>query len=46
MIQKLSKLELQIMETLWVPGESSICEMQGDFPEDPRPAYTTVQTTV
>ena len=46
MIQKLSKLELQIMETLWVRGESSIREMQGGFPEDSRPAYTTVQTTV
>jgi predicted transcriptional regulator len=46
MIQKLSKLELQIMETLWVRGECSIREMQEAFPEDSRPAYTTVQTTV
>jgi BlaI family penicillinase repressor len=46
MIQKLSKLELQIMETLWSHGESSIREMQDAFPEDSRPAYTTVQTTV
>ena len=45
-IQKLSKLELQIMETLWTRGESSIREMQEAFPEDSRPAYTTVQTTV
>jgi BlaI family transcriptional regulator, penicillinase repressor len=46
MIQKLSKLELQIMETLWSRGESSIREMQEAFPEHARPAYTTVQTTV
>ncbi|MGA9465233.1 MAG: BlaI/MecI/CopY family transcriptional regulator [Terracidiphilus sp.] len=46
MIQKLSKLELQIMETLWSRGDSSIREMQEAFPEDARPAYTTVQTTV
>ena len=46
MIQKLSNLELQIMETLWVRGKCSIREMQEAFPEDSRPAYTTVQTTV
>ena len=45
-IQRLSKLELQIMETLWTRGESSIREMQEAFPEESRPAYTTVQTTV
>jgi BlaI family transcriptional regulator, penicillinase repressor len=45
MIQKLSKLELKIMETLWTRGESSIREMQEAFPEPDRPAYTTVQTT-
>lgn len=43
---KLSKLELQIMETLWNRGSASIREMQEDFPEKDRPAYTTVQTTV
>lgn len=46
MIQRLSKLELQIMETLWTRGESSIREMQEAFAEETRPAYTTVQTTV
>src|SRR5215469_1009931 len=34
---KLTKLELQIMETLW---------SQGGFPEKDRPVYTTIQTTV
>jgi predicted transcriptional regulator len=46
MIQRLSKLELQVMETLWNRGEASIREMQEAFPEKHRPAYTTVQTTV
>jgi BlaI family transcriptional regulator, penicillinase repressor len=43
---KLSKLELQIMETLWNRGECSIREIQEAFPESKRPAYTTVQTMV
>jgi BlaI family transcriptional regulator, penicillinase repressor len=43
---KLSKLELQIMETLWTRGEASIRDIQESFPEKRRPAYTTVQTTV
>lgn len=43
---KFSKLELQIMETLWSRGACSIREIQEAFPESKRPAYTTVQTTV
>jgi len=43
---KLSKLEFQIMETLWSNGESSIREIQESFPAKRRPAYTTIQTTV
>jgi predicted transcriptional regulator len=43
---KLTKLELQIMETLWTRGEVSIREIQEAFPEKKRPAYTTIQTTV
>ncbi len=42
---KLSKLELQILEALWAHGKASIREIQETFPE-PRPAYTTIQTTV
>jgi len=42
---KLSKLELQILEALWSHGKASIREIQEAFP-DPRPAYTTIQTTV
>jgi predicted transcriptional regulator len=43
---KLTKLELQIMETLWTRGDCSIREIQEAFPEKGRPAYTTVQTMV
>src|SRR5260370_25859609 len=43
---KLTKLELQIMETLWTRGSASIREIQEDFPQRDRPAYTTIQTTV
>src|ERR1700691_3955286 len=43
---KLTKLELQIMETLWTRGSASIREIQEAFPEKGRPAYTTIQTTV
>ncbi|HEY3936229.1 MAG TPA: BlaI/MecI/CopY family transcriptional regulator [Bryobacteraceae bacterium] len=42
---KLTKLELQILEALWTHGKASIREIQETFPE-PRPAYTTIQTTV
>jgi predicted transcriptional regulator len=43
---KLSKLEFQIMETLWTRGECSIREIQEAFPVKRKPAYTTIQTTV
>src|SRR5437773_10453256 len=42
---KLTKLELQILEALWAHGKASIREVQEAFPE-PRPAYTTIRTTV
>jgi predicted transcriptional regulator len=46
MIQpKLTRLELQILEALWTQGKASVREIQEAFPE-PRPAYTTIQTTV
>ena len=45
-LPKLTKLELQIMEALWIRGAASIREIQEAFPERNRPAYTTVQTTV
>src|SRR5687768_17879086 len=42
---RLARLELQILEALWSLGKASIREIQEAFPE-PRPAYTTIQTTV
>ena len=44
--RKLTKLEMQIMDTLWSKGSASIREIQEAFPEEDRPAYTTIQTTV
>ena len=43
---RLSRLELQIMETLWTQGACSVRELQEAFPEKDRPAFTTVQTMV
>lgn len=34
------------MEALWERGASSVREIQEAFPEDERPAYTTIQTMV
>jgi len=34
------------METLWASGPASVREVQEAFPEQERPAYTTVQTTM
>jgi BlaI family penicillinase repressor len=41
----LTRLELKILEVFWERGDASIREVQQGFPE-PRPAYTTIQTTV
>jgi BlaI family transcriptional regulator, penicillinase repressor len=43
---KLSRLEFQIMETLWSRGESSIREIQEGLEANRKPAYTTIQTMV
>ena len=45
-LPKFSPLEREIMEALWTRGRCSIREVQESFPEDGRPAYTTVQTMV
>jgi predicted transcriptional regulator len=42
---RFTKLELEILEALWAHQKASIREIQEAFPE-PRPAYTTIQTTV
>jgi BlaI family transcriptional regulator, penicillinase repressor len=41
---RLTRLELQIMETLWGRGACSVREVLETFPARGRPAYTTVQT--
>jgi BlaI family penicillinase repressor len=43
---KFTKLELRIMQALWDRGAIPIREIQEAFPEQDRPSYTTVQTTV
>jgi BlaI family penicillinase repressor len=43
---KLTKLEMQLMETLWTRGEASIREMQEAFQGKKKPGYTTVQKTI
>jgi BlaI family penicillinase repressor len=43
---KLSRLELQVMDALWTSGPCSVREVQERFPEDARPAYTTVLTII
>src|ERR1043165_2388073 len=43
---KLTKLEMQVLEALWQKGACSVREIQQAFPEEGRPAYTTVQTVV
>ena len=42
--QRLSRLELRIMEALWRLGAASVREIQQSLPERRRPAHTTVQT--
>jgi len=44
--RKLTKLEMRVMDALWIRGQASIREIQDSFPEIKRPAYTTIQTTV
>ena len=45
-LPRLSRMELRIMEALWTSGSGSVREIQEQFPEEQRPAYTTIQTTV
>ena len=43
---RLTPFELHIMEALWTCGPSAVREVQEQFPEAARPAYTTVQTVM
>ncbi len=44
--QKLTRFELEVMNILWRLGKAAVREIQEEFPEENRPAYTTVQTIV
>lgn len=46
MEQKLSAIELQVMEEFWKHGRLSVREIQESFPEIDRPPYTSIQTIV
>jgi predicted transcriptional regulator len=43
---RLSRLELQVMETMWQHGRLAIREVQEHLPKGKRLAYSTVQTMV
>lgn len=43
---KLTKLELKVMEAFWTLGPCAVREVHEFFPEEGRPAYTTVQTVI
>src|SRR5918999_5756496 len=43
---RLTKFELEVMESLWALGTASVREVQERLPAAKRPAYTTVQTIV
>src|SRR5688500_6926463 len=43
---KLTKLEMEIMVSVWALGQASVREIQEQLPEQKRPAYTTVQTII
>jgi predicted transcriptional regulator len=45
-VTKLTKLELKVMEALWTRGPCAVREVHEQFPEEGRPAYTTVQTVI
>lgn len=45
-LPKLTPIELQIMDVLWTQGPSAVRQVQEQFPEDARPAYTTLQTVL
>jgi BlaI family penicillinase repressor len=45
-MEKLTRLELEIMNVLWSIGEASVREVQEAIGEKKRPAYTTVQTII
>jgi predicted transcriptional regulator len=45
-LPRLTKLELQIMDALWIQGPLCIRDILETFPKKSRPSYSTVQTVV
>jgi predicted transcriptional regulator len=45
-LPKLTPIELRIMDVLWTHGASAVRQVQEEFPEESRPAYTTLQTVL
>ena len=45
-LPKLTPVELRIMDVLWTDGPCAVRQVQEQFPEEGRPAYTTVQTVL
>jgi len=43
---KPTRLEMELLESLWKMGSASIREIQEGLPEERRPEYTTVQTII
>jgi predicted transcriptional regulator len=43
---RLTKFELQVMSALWALGSASVRELLERFPQENRPAYTTIQTII
>lgn len=43
---RVTRFELQLLETLWELGPCSVREIQESLPKEHRPAYTTVQTMI
>ncbi len=43
---KLSRLEMEVMEPLWVMSQASIRQIHEGLPEVKRPEFTTVQTII
>ena len=43
---KMTRFELEIMDSLWELGRASVREIQEQLPAKKRPAYTTVQTMI
>jgi len=44
-MRRFTRLELKVLDVLWAQGRASLREIQEAFPQ-PRPAYTTITTTV